>query len=351
MNANELRVFLTMCLIAASISSSASPLDGRRDGHRSRHPERFSFALIGDLPYDARQEGLFPNLLEDINRDRRLAFTIHDGDFKGGSSRCDDAIYLERRELFERFEQPFIYVFGDNEWTDCHRPNAGGYDPFERLARLRQIFAPYASKESLGHRRLHLERQDERFPENLRWMRGGVVFAGLHVVGSNNGLRTASQYLERARTEYAARNAANLEWLESTFRLAREENALGLMLIIQANPWDLIPPAELTGFQDFLGALERETRSFAKPVVLVHGDSHYFRIDKPLPTPPFDATAAFPPLPWESSEPRLENFTRVETFGNPNVHWIKATIDPGDPNVFSFKPVIVEKNRAAGVTR
>ncbi len=345
----ELLMWLTMCLIATSLSSSAGSLDGRHGQHEDWHPKKFSFALIGDLPYDARQEGLFPNLLDDINDDREVAFTIHDGDFKSGSSLCDDATFLERRELFDRFEQPFIFIFGDNEWTDCHRPKAGAYDPFERLAKLRVIFAPYPDKNSLGRRRLELERQSAAFPENVRWIKGGVVFAGLHVVGSNNGLTTAGQYLDRAKAEYAARNAANLEWLASTFRLAEEEDAIGLLLIIQANPWDLIPPAELTGFQDFLAALEQATRRFGKPVVLVHGDSHYFRIDKPLPTPPFDPAAAFPPLPWESDEPRLENFTRVETFGNPNVHWLKATVEASDRNVFSFQPVIVEKNKASHI--
>jgi hypothetical protein len=65
-------------------------------------------------------------------------------------------------------------------------------------------------------------------------------------------------------------------------------------------------------------------------VVLVHGDTHYFRIDKPL----FGAT----------SQRMLEHFTRVETFGFPNVHWMRAIVHPNDPQVFLFKPEIVKKN-------
>jgi hypothetical protein len=41
--------------------------------------------------------------------------------------------------------------------------------------------------------------------------------------------------------------------------------------------------------------------AFKKPVVLVHGDSQYFRIDKPL---------------VDSQGRRLKNFTRLETFGD-----------------------------------
>nr|QNO41811.1 hypothetical protein EABBNKNM_00026 [Methanosarcinales archaeon ANME-2c ERB4]QNO42734.1 hypothetical protein APGODIHH_00023 [Methanosarcinales archaeon ANME-2c ERB4] len=36
------------------------------------------------------------------------------------------------------------------------------------------------------------------------------------------------------------------------------------------------------------------------------------------------------------------NFTRVETFGAPDVHWIRATVDVNDPNLFSFKQGFVD---------
>jgi len=47
---------------------------------------------------------------------------------------------------------------------------------------------------------------------------------------------------------------------------------------------DLQPPdpGAGNGYDEFLLALRAEIIEFAKPVVLVHGDSHYFRIDKPL---------------------------------------------------------------------
>jgi hypothetical protein len=67
--------------------------------------------------------------------------------------------------------------------------------------------------------------------------------------------------------------------------------------------------------------LEKETIAFGKPVVLVHGDSHFFRMDKPLPL----RAQGAPNLP------ALENFTRVETFGTPNHHWLQVTVDPNDP--------------------
>jgi hypothetical protein len=40
----------------------------------------------------------------------------------------------------------------------------------------------------------------------------------------------------------------------------------------------------------------------------------------------------------------LANFTRVETFGARNTHWVSATIDPNDPNLFEFQARIVPAN-------
>ncbi len=105
------------------------------------------------------------------------------------------------------------------------------------------------------------------------------------------------------------------------------------MLVIQANIFEE-DIAEPSGFTEFREALRQETIAFGKPVVLVHGDSHYFRIDKPL-------------YAEEGSEDnRVLNFTRVETFGDADVHWVRATVDTRDDEVFSFEPEIVEENAA-----
>jgi hypothetical protein len=278
---------------------------------------KFDVGLIGDNRYTDEQKVKFPNLLADINGEK-LAFVVHDGDIKSGSSKCTDAVFEETYALFEQFEAPLIYTPGDNEWTDCHR---AGDDPLERLAVLRSLF--FADDSSLGVRELPLARQRPGYPENARWSYGQVTFATLHVVGSNNNLGRTPQ----ADADYAARNAADLAWLAETFAAARD--SAGVMLFMQANPFNG-DPAELTGFRDFLAALERETLAFGRPVVLVHGDSHYFRIDKPLLA--------------TTSKRRIEDFTRVETFGTDDVHWVRVSIDPRDPEVFTFRQEIVRAN-------
>ena len=78
--------------------------------------------------------------------------------------------------------------------------------------------------------------------------------------------------------------------------------------------------------------MRSEVIAFGKPVAYVHGDSHYFRIDKPL---------------LDASGKRIQNFTRVETFGDHqengtnDVQWLKVSIVPSSREVFSFQPMTV----------
>ncbi|MEG4093003.1 hypothetical protein [Microcoleus sp. Pol12B4] len=293
----------------------------------------FEFALIGDLPYSAEQEAEFPSLIADINRSP-AAFVVHDGDIKNGSSVCDDATFLSRKQLFENFEIPFILVYGDNEWTDCHRSNNGSYDPVERLAKLREIFSN--GNQSLGKRTLTLTRQSEnpqfaKYRENVRWIYHGIVFFAINMPGSNNNFGRTPE----ADAEYADRNSANLAWIEECFALAKRSNSKGILLVAQANPGFELDSTDKrrSGYNDFIATLETETGNFPGQVVFVHGDTHYFRIDKPLPY-----------FTDETQLPRMKNFTRVETFGSPNVHWLRAFYDPTNRNLFEFKQQIVPQN-------
>jgi hypothetical protein len=291
--------------------------------------QRFQFALIGDQQYTPVQEKLFENTIDAMNKEK-LQFIVHDGDIIGSNKPCDDATFARRLQTFGRSENPFILTPGDNDWTDCGKPSMGGYDQLERLAKVRAQFLP-ATGRTLGKRPMTVLPQSQTpgfapFVENLMWAQGQVLFATVHAVGSNNNAAKPA--------EYEPRNAANLFWMRAAFAMARKQHFRGVMLIMQANPhFDEKKHKATDGFADTIAVLERETLTFPGQVVLVHGDSHYFRIDKPL------VTAQNNP---EGS--RVENFTRVETFGPPDVHWIRATADPQDEMVFQFEQRIVKAN-------
>ena len=300
----------------------------------------FTFALIGDLGYVPSEELWTENVFSELNKDLALSFVVHVGDLSSPSYGCTDEMQAKRLGQFNALPQPLIYTPGDNEWTDCHEgQNVKGFDPIERLAKLRTVF--FSGEQSLGRRPLPLLRQSQapdfaKFRENVRWDQGGVTFVTLHVTGSNNGLGRFPD----GDTEFAERNKANMTWLRQAFAHAKANNSRAIMVVQQANMFPEFPPfpgkpMTPSGFTDLRMLLEQEATSFQKPVVLVNGDSHYFRIDNP-----FRKGAS----PGQRPPPALENFLRVETFGTPNHHWLHVTVDPNDPNVFAFRPRIVGAN-------
>jgi hypothetical protein len=98
--------------------------------------------VIGDIPYGDAQIAQLPGRIDQINADRQVQLVDHLGDIKSGSSLCTDEYFAMIRTQFDRFTDPLVYTPGDNEWTDCHRPNNGSYNPLERLAKVRQVFFP-----------------------------------------------------------------------------------------------------------------------------------------------------------------------------------------------------------------
>jgi hypothetical protein len=278
----------------------------------------FSFALLGDAPYGAGEETLFVEMLRDIDRED-VAFVVHVGDFKNGWTSCSDMVFEQRRALFDTSRHAFIYIAGDNEWTDCHRMFAGGYDPLERLAALRVRF--FGGTSSLGRVPLRLVRQSDnpaapQFPEHMRWQHGGVLFVALNFPGGDNNARMPE--------ESAARTAAALTWMEQSFALARQQGARGIAVLMQANPF-LRSNNPRRGYQTLLAALAKETSAFDGAVLLSHGDTHTYRIDQPLKHP--------------QNGKVLTNFTRTEVFGSPDVSWLRVrVVENGGGVQFAISP-------------
>jgi hypothetical protein len=293
-------------------------------------PQAFQIGLFGDTGYSTFEKQALPGLMAEMNREP-LAFVVHDGDFKSGSSLCSDAAFGEALNYFQTSAHPLIFVPGDNEWTDCHRSNNGSFDPMERLAKLREMFFP--AQTSLGQRTIALERQSDQahrepswaaYRENVRWVQGGVLFVGLNLPGSDNnfdGTRRGSG----PSAEYLARLPVNRAWVAQAFEIARSRNLAGLMLVIQANPdiEGFNQGKGHEGYREFLTQLRDETQRWAKPVVLVHGDTHQQQINQPLK---------------DAQGKTVPNFTRVETYGSPFMGWTKVTVDPHSKGVFSFEP-------------
>ena len=286
-----------------------------------RSPEGFEFGVMGDAPYSAGEEKPFVEMIERMNGEP-LAFVIHVGDIKAGShSRCTEELFQRRKAEFDASAHPLIYTPGDNEWTDCRRKTNGADDPLERLQRLREVF--FAGRSTLGRVELPTESEDEAapgchaYPENRIWSFGRVRFATVNIPGSRNneGFDAASD------AEAQCRNAANRRWMDHAADLAERAGDRALVVATQADPWLNDIPA----YRELIAHVGALAQRLHRPVLFVHGDTHRYRYDTP-----FRDAAGAP----------IANALRLETYGSPLVGWVRVTVDPTNPALFSAESML-----------
>jgi len=295
----------------------------------------FRFVALGDMPYNIPDDYVrYERLIRDINK-IKPSFTIFIGDTKSGSSPCSDEYNLIVKKYFDQFSEPLIYSIGDNEWTDCHRPNAGSYDPIERLQGVRKTF--FGSAMSQGKRQLQLSRQADldprysKYVENSMWVKNHFLFVNLHITGSNNNFERD----DSAKQEYYARNQANLSWIDQAFQLASSKKYSGIVLFYQADMF--YSPNQATdltsGYRDTLQTLTTHAQTFKKPVLLIHGDSHRLIIDQPLKS--------------IDQKNILENVLRLQVMGAEQVQAVEIQVNPAAQQPFSFTPILIRENMNA----
>jgi hypothetical protein len=333
--------------------------------------ETFHFVALGDTAYTLpRDQPVYDALIERINK-AKPAFSIHVGD-TWGAMPCTEESHAYALGQFAKFDHPLVYTPGDNEWTDCRKPEiidayhryvAGkatpqdlgllmpaqtfdgafssyGYgDPIAGLKLIRKLY--FGKPESLGRRSMPLVRQTDVTPaaetaENTRWEKGGVVFATVSVPGSANGFTLNDEV--RAR-EAVARNKANVEWIKATFAEAKAKGAMAVVLSLQAGMFvegrgdpgftnKAIRGGSDGPFYWIVYAIREEGAKFGKPVLLINGDFHDLVIDRP-----------FMVSQGEEKPPRYANITRLQVYGAPELKAVQVNVDTETPWVFSFQPL------------
>ncbi|MDX6702027.1 MAG: hypothetical protein QOF26_2253 [Baekduia sp.] len=352
------RLTAAAAVIAATVVSTAAVADhgGGRSGNGggddsagigSGFGQSYTVGLFGDVPYGAAGKAEYPRLLADMNK-ARPAFAVFDGDLKaGGDGACTDELYTQSRDAFNSLRFPVVVTPGDNDWTDCwgrYGPGTGGFDPEERLAFERKTFFP--TDLTLGAKPMRVERESSEpgytgYPENARWTAGPVLYVTLNFQGSNDNLPHAGvdgenrpdAEIARQAAEHDARLAANVHWLQESYAKAQQIGARGVVVTWQADPnfnnEQKLQPLQYDGQTALTAELRKQVLAFPGQSLLVHGDSHYLKIDKPLN--------------YDNGQV-VEKFTRLETFGAANTHWVSLTVDPQDPQLFQLRPQFVAGN-------
>lgn len=279
--------------------------------------QSFSFVALGDLPYGPRETAYVPyrNLIKRINA-IAPTFSIHVGDFKSGSTLCSDEEFSNQISHFQSFQGALIYTPGDNEWTDCHRANNGSFDPLERLEKLRKDF--FQNEKSFGQNPIAVTSQSQRMPsfsryvENLRWQYKDTLFTTIHIVGSNNNFESRDP---SAVAEFFHRDAANVAWIKDAFVVASEKKIELMVFAFQADVFEARNIYEdfpsWSGFRKSIGeTLLPLAQQWGKPVLIVHGDSHKFRLDQP----------------FTINRKPLTNITRLIVPGETDVRAVKVNV-------------------------
>ena len=277
------RSFAPIALAALALvlagSSTARTDDGGQDG--------IAYAIIGDTPYGGSQLADFPRLVSastEIRMSnspstwatsrtaRHPAPTPTSTRCVPTSTRCRIRLSSRRRQRVDRLPSP-----------GC----GSRYSPTERLAQFRSVFYPRANK-SLGETQQqenpgpHARLRDVRRKPAVEGEK--VVFATVHVVGSNNDLvpwfgsaETPAQREERlaeydpsAATSHGSTapspSQTRRRRVASSWRCSRHvvQHALGFT--------EIVPTARR------LSARIRQARP------TLEGDSHRFTVDRPLTT-------------------------------------------------------------------
>jgi hypothetical protein len=276
--------------------------------------------VFGDGPYNEEEHRRYRSLLGEVNA-TDLAWFLHVGDILSGT--CSDAVFTARRDELDALRHPVIYTPGDNEWADCRR----GDEPLERLTSLRRFFFATPGQ-SLGQSRLSLTAQGAdsvhgEYVENVRWQRGRVVFATVHMVGSRNAGEPFPSRTEAHDSAAARRTRAAIAWSNAAFDLGLRDSAKLLVLAMHANLGLERADRAGAGYESFVANLMERVRTYAGAVVLIHGDSHTQRFDQPL---------------RDSTGRVAANFARLETFGSPDIGWMRVVVDTAAGQVLEVNP-------------
>jgi hypothetical protein len=288
------------------------------------------FVVLGDMPYGSEVEvdEAYQNLILQINR-QNADFVVHLGDIKSGSTLCSDEVYARQMTLLSIFVAPLIYTPGDNEWTDCHRKNNGGYDPLERLQKLRQIF--FDSTYFEGNSVLGLQSQGKvdadfsDFVENQMWIASKTLFLSIHVVGSNNNMDAGTREGER---EFILRESANSRWIKQAFDQLKGDRISDLVVVFHGDPfidWMMPEPSLMyAGFSQTIGSvLFGLAQKTDKNVLIINGDTHKYRWDQP----------------FHFNGSLLSNVSRLVVPGARDMRAVKISIQRAQDNYYSIEMI------------
>jgi hypothetical protein len=250
--------------------------------------EPIIFSAMGCGPYTPSDKPAVAFYVRQENRERTSEFMVHLGDvFKqplvkkpadstaspekkpgqpeppGPDQMPTEAEYRWTSDLLSNSNTiPTWIVPGDNEWNDLE-DYAQGWAWWQKYyARFEERFQPAWKT----------ERQPDR-PENFMFVRKGVVFIGLNLVGGRI----------HDPAEWAVRLPQDAAWIKEVLTRPSMSDIRAAVVLCQANPFVIKPGEPKEKFKSFVIPFRQAAADWNKPLLLLHADGHVWIDDQPWP--------------------------------------------------------------------
>ena len=285
-----LRIF-AICLVALSYNSMADEQTGP-----------LIFSAMGCGPYTGEDFKAISHYISQENKTKGSEFLIHLGDINSGDmarqGKLTEAYYSSIRKLLTTGNKiPTYIVPGDNEWNDRPDPDIGWRHWTKHLGNL----------EKNSTVKWETERQKVR-PENFAFIREGVLFIGINLVGGR----------VHDREEWSRRFRENNDWIQAQF-MRHIKSVQAAVVCCHANPIRIAKGKihAKAPFAPFCNRFGKIGAAFGKPVLFLHADGHRWIVDRP----------------WSNAT----NITRIQLDRvNGTFPPVQFTINPAAKNPFSF---------------
>jgi hypothetical protein len=346
------------------------------------NPNTLTLAVFGDSPYydpafdphppwtkvppklPGAEFNKTPAFIDTINADPSVQEVIHVGDIHSGSEACSKPFDRAIFNFWTAFIRPLIYTPGDNEWSDCSKakelagldvfgnpPDNAGItgapvaNPLAHLTLVRSLFfanpgwtlgqhAMQVISQATAYDPAHPE--DAAYVENVMWEQSKTVFVTVNVPGGSNNDADAwnGPGNTNDQSERKARTPADVRWLNQAFALAEADNAHSVVIIGQADMWDVADLVQdhQSNYEPIIFAMADNAMRYGKPVLYFNGDSHVYRSDNPLlPNSTCYAEDGSCSIDAWTHHPYyyVPNFHRIVVHGSTfPMEWMKLSIDP-----------------------
>ena len=278
------QLFLLLILLTSSTLAS--------DLIHSSAEKSTRFVVMGDMPYTDTEYALLehPNgAIAQAIKALNPPALIHLGDFKKGLLSCSDELFQDQyQQIAHLNSHKTVYTPGDNDWTDCDRFTLSArHDELERLNYLRQLFF-HQDEYQLTRDIPGLMRQ-ESFIENALWKIDPIVFATLHIPGTNNARKEILRSnIQDALNAADDRDQANEKWLYQVFQAA--ESAEAVVIAFHADIFNASHDkpgcsaenrSDCDGYRVLRDLIKNKAAQFKKPVLVIHGDTQAYCLHQP----------------------------------------------------------------------